>query len=136
MGGFTASDRTEARAAILNSLVNAFQRAWIRLTRLDVNFDNDGNKLLEVSFQLFELLLATKRALQYFQVLNYFQTDSQLNNFTNPDFLSAVKSLWRHRGVRKILTTKYWPGLDDNIQLFAVRRLLFVGHYLTSPIVL
>lgn len=45
-GGFTAADRVEARAAILSSLLSAFQGAWNRIRYMEDDFEDDAERLL------------------------------------------------------------------------------------------
>lgn len=45
-GGFTPADRVEARAAILNSLLSAFQGAWNRVRYIGDDFEDDAERLL------------------------------------------------------------------------------------------
>lgn len=45
-GGFTPADRVEARAAILSSLLSAFQGAWNRIRYIGDDFEDDAERLL------------------------------------------------------------------------------------------
>lgn len=45
-GGFTPADRVEARAAILRSLLSAFQGAWNKIRDTEYGFEDDMELLL------------------------------------------------------------------------------------------
>lgn len=97
-GGFTPADRVEARAAILRSLICAFQGAWNKIRYQEDDFEDDAERLLN-----------------HFEVINYFRTDHQLYDLYDPDLLQALTQLWQHSVVRRTLIFNHWVGLGEDV---------------------
>lgn len=68
-GGFTPADRVEARAAILRSLICAFQGAWNKIRYQEDDFEDDAERLLNArdlpKMPEFDMKIANEFALAF-----------------------------------------------------------------------